>query len=218
MKTLLVLSLVLCGFITTFAQEKVIQKSEFDGIVKNVMEIFKSRPFRITSTSEIHVNGKPQENRASKTVIEVNKNNRRFVNERTSSEKTSKREYIQIGEKAYLREDSGEWKETNIIDPNQTGSLKIVSEQIEYKLIGTEALNNQVVNVYLKTSNSKKIDSANNDQEILSVESVKYWIDKDGSLLKRETNRENKVGALTIHFHAVSKFEYDQNIQISPPK
>lgn len=218
MKTVLVAGLILCSFITAFSQERVLKKSEFDEITKNLTEILKSRPFRVTIASETHVNGKPQENRLSKTIVEVTKNNRRLVNELTSNAKTSKKEYVQIGEKAYLREDNGEWKETNIFDRNQNGNLKTVSEEIEYKWLGTETFNTQSVNVYLKTLKAKKTDSANNDREILSVESVKYWIGADGKLLKRELNRENRVADLVFNFHTVSLFEYDQNIQISPPK
>jgi hypothetical protein len=218
MKTVVAAGLILCSFITAFSQEKVIKKSEFDEITKNLTEILKSRPFRVTIASETHVNGKPQENRLSKTIVEVTKNNRRLVNEQTSNEKTSKKEYVQIGEKAYLREDNGEWKETNTLDRNQNGNLKTVSEEIEYKWVGTETFNTQSTNVYLKTLKGKKTDSANNDREILTVESVKYWIGADGTLLKREVNRENRVGGLVFNFHTVSLFEYDQSIQISPPK
>lgn len=219
MKTILLVVWVLLGFVNTFSQEKVILKSAFDQITKTSSEILKIKPFRMTVTSETRANGKPQKNTLSKTVIEVSADKRRFVNEKTSNEKTSKSEYIQIGGKAYSREDGGQWKETKVFERTPLAeSLKIIDEQVEYKSLGTETLNNQTVNVYLKTSKSKRIDEANNNQEILSVESVKYWFDKDGALLKREMKRENRIGELVFNFHIISLFEYDSSIQISDPK
>lgn len=219
MKTPLLLIWVLLGFTYAFSQEKVILKSVFDEITKTSSEILKSKPFRMTVTSETRANGKPQKNTLSKTVIEVSADKRRFVNEKTSNEKTSKSEYIQIGEKAYSREDDGQWKETKVFERNPlAGNLKIIDEQVEYKSLGTETSNNKTTNVYLKTSKSKRIDEANNNQEILSVESVKYWFDKDGSILKREMKRENRIGELIFNFHIISLFEYDSSIQISDPK
>lgn len=219
MKTILLVVCLSVGFNSVFSQEKVIEKSVFDEIIKTSLEIFKTKPFRVTITSETLTNGKSQESSSSKTIIESAADKRRFVSERTSKEKTSKSEYVQIGEKAFSRENEGQWKETSVFDRNQTERVpQVINSQVEHKSLGTESLNNQNVNVYLKTSNSKRIDEANNNREILSVESVKYWFGKDGALLKRETKRENRVGGLVFNFHIVSLFEYDQNIQISVPK
>lgn len=219
MKTIILLFCFLVGFINAFSQEKLITKTAFEEITKISTEIFNSKPFRATVSTEILVNGKPQANTLAKTVIEVTAGKRRFFNQRTSQETTSKNEYIQIGEKAYSRENEGQWKETAVFDPNKSErNLKIIDEQAEYKSLGTENLNDQPTNVFLKTSKTKRIDEANGNREILSVQSVKYWFGKDGALLKRETRRENRTGDLVFNFHFTSLFEYDQSIQITVPK
>lgn len=219
MKIFFSIIIVLTSLMFTFAQEKNIDKVEFDQIRKTSMDILRAKPHRVTTISETKVNGKTQqETRTSKTVIEVDTDKRRVVNEQVSDQKSTKNEYIQVGNKAYQREDDGDWKETKVYDRNQAGNIKTIEEESEYKSLGTENLNGQTANIYLRTSRSKKVDEGNNNKEIVSQETVKYWVDTNGTLLKREINRQNQVGEITFNFNIVSVFEYDQIIQIDAPK
>ncbi len=218
MKILFSTLIVLSSLVFTFAQEKSIEKVDFEQIRKTSVEILQAKPHRITTVSETKVNGKTQqEKRSSKMIIEVNGDKKRYVNEQTSNQSNTKNEYIQVGGKAFQRANNGDWKETAVYQSNQSNEIKTIEEESAYKSIGTENFNGKTAKVYLKTSKSKRLDAGNNNQEIISQESVKYWIDPNGTLLKREVNRENQVGKITFNFNIVSVFEYDPTIEINAP-
>ena len=217
MKILLSIIILVSGFNFAFAQEKTIDKTEFEQVRKTAMEILRSKPRRATITSETKVNGEPQKNNSTKTITEVDADRRRTVNEKISGTRDTKNEYVQIGDKAYQRKDNGDWKETKAFDRNQMPRIKIISEESDYKILGTDTIGEQTATIYQRNSKVKKIDTGNN-KEISSQESVKYWIGANGELIKREENRENIVDGKTFNFKIIAVIEYLESIQIEAPK
>lgn len=215
MKKILSLLVLLAGITAVHAQEKSIQKSDFEAVIKSATDILKTTPHRITVTQKTDVNGKSQEN--SSAIVEVASSDKlRSVRETKSLNQNSKREFVRIGDKSYSRENDGQWKQAAMpVNPNE-GMTKTVDEQLQYQSLGKETLNNLAANVYVKTKTSKMIDSSNN-REILSTEKVKYWFDGNGALIKREMARENRVGEKTFHFMTTAVFDYDKNIQVVAP-
>lgn len=218
MKAVLCLLWILAGFTIISAQETVIQKSDFETIIKNATDILKAKPHRVTVTSKTNVNGKPQESTSAKTIVEVAATDkRRSVREYKSATQNSKREFIRFGDKTYSRENEGQWKQGGMQNSPSEGNLKTVAEQIQYESLGKEMLNNQNTNIYRRTKTGKMIDSSNNE-EVLSTETVKYWFDESGALLKREMDRENRRAGKVFHFMVTALFDYDRNIQVVAPQ
>lgn len=217
MKTILCL-LILAGFSAVYGQEKPVQPSEFETIIKNASEILKTKPHRMIVTQTSLVNGKPQESSSLKSIVQVAGTDKRHsVREYKSAAKNVKREYIKFGEKTYFRENDGQWTQSrNENNPSQ-GNLKTLSEESQYQFLGKEMLNNQSVSVYRRMRTATRIDVSNNE-EIQSTETVKYWFDANGMLLKRESERENRRGGKVFNFKTVATFDYDGNIQIVAPQ
>lgn len=218
MKTILGLLLVLAGFSAVSAQEREIQKAEFEAVMKNAIAILDARPHRVTVTSNTNVNGKPQEATSAKTIVEVaSKDRRRSIRELKSVNQNSKRELIRFGNKTYLRENDGQWKQDSNQNNPANGNTKVANEQVSYKFLGKDTLNNQSVTVYQRVTSRIMNDSLTNE-EIQSNETVKYWVDDKGALLKREMTRENRRGGKIFNFNVTAAFDYDQNIQIIAPQ
>lgn len=219
MKTILCLLLALAGFtVAVSAQGTVVQKAQFDDIIKSSTQIMKAKPHRVTVVSETSVNGKPQETTSAKTVVEVvGGDKRRAVREYKSQNQSQKKEYIQVGSKVYSRENEGQWTQSGMPNNSAEGNLKVISEQIEYKSLGSEALNGTNANVYTRTRERKMTDNSNNE-EVQSTETVKYWFDANGALLKREMERENRRGGKIFHFKVTATIAFDDNIQVVAPQ
>lgn len=217
MKTILCL-LILAGFTVIHGQEKVMQRAEFESVMKTASESLKTNPHRVTVTQTSQINGKPQENSSMRSIVQVaDKNKRHSVREYKSAAKNVKREYIKVGEKMYFRENDGQWNQVSNPNNAPQPSLKTLEEEAKYSFLGKEMLNNQSVSVYQRTKTSKKMDVSTNE-EIQSVETVKYWLDDKGMILKRESEKENRRGGKTFNFKTTALFDYDKNIEIITPQ
>lgn len=218
MKTILYLLLLLVGFTAVSAQERAIQKAEFEAVMKNAVAIIDARPHRVTVARDIKVNGKPQESSSEKIFVEVAaKDKRRAVREIKSAKQNLKREIIRVGDKEYSRENDGQWQQAGIKNNVESGNLKVNSEESVYKSLGKDTFNNESVNVYQRISNRVMTDNSNNE-EVDLTENVKYWIDEKGALLKREFTRESRRPGKIFNTTTTITFNYDQNIQVVAPQ
>lgn len=218
MKTILYLLLLLVGFTAVSAQERAIQKAEFEAVMKNAIAILDARPHRVTVAREMKVNGMPQESSSEKVIVEIAaKDKRRAVREIKSAKQNLKREIIRVGDKEYSRENNGQWQQTGIKNRAESENLKVNSEENVYKSLGKDTLNNENVSVYQRISNRAMTDNSNNE-ELNLTENVKYWIDDKGTLLKREMTRESRRPGKTFNTTMTVTFDYDQNIQVIAPQ
>jgi hypothetical protein len=224
MKKLFCLAFVLVAAAGIFAQEKTIEKSEFETVFRNSFRKFAGQSHRQTTTNQEIAESIDQNKTSSQSVIEfAAPRSSRLVFEFNSSSLNKRTESIIIGDKTYTRIDDGDWKEgKREMLPSPERKLKTVDEQIEYRSLGTELLNNQNTTVYAKIQKRKLINESN-QSEMFSTITTKYWYGEDGGILKQEAQTENRIksnkSAAEIIFHGlrVTVWELDPNIKIEEP-
>jgi hypothetical protein len=222
MKSILCIGLVLFGFIGIFAQEKTIGQAEFDTVYQNSPEKWKGKSYRMIITTQSSTEGRPQTDYSSKSIIEnASTTTSRVIYENSFQSKTSNSETIRIGDKIYIREGNGVWKEGTSEVKSQpenkiTNADNQADGQIEYKFLGTEKLGNQTANVYAKIARKKGINSTNN-KETVSTTTTKYWFGEDGMILKSDMKMDSQTGEKIFHTRLTQVWELDPNIKIEAP-
>ena len=232
MKKILCLAVVIFASAGIFAQEKTIQPAEFETINKSSSRLLSGAPRRIIRTQQSTVEVIPQKasNNSTKTmpastvsvksVIEILPSvGFHSVYEFNSSSKNTKKEIIKVGGRIYEREGNGEW--TEIAAPKASARIenttRKIDNQVEYKILGSEKVNNQNTNIYAKIEKSKFVN-ATDKLESTSSTTTKYWYAEDGRLLKRERTREIRNEKMISKFNSTIVFELDPNIKIEAPK
>lgn len=147
----------------------------------------------------------------------------RSISEFDSSTMKKKTETIRIGGKIYTRINDGEWTEGKRQEKSKTErKLKMVEEQIEYKSLGTQKLDNQNTTVYAKIQRQKLINESNQSEMFVTI-TTKYWFGEDGGKLKEETQAERRIKLEKIPIETVSSslrvtvWELDPSIKIEAP-
>jgi len=236
MKKFICLAFILFAAIGIFAQdaqEKPIEKSEFDKISLNSFRKFAGQSYRQTevvtgvleSILPSPIEDKRQNNFSSKSITEFSFADRgsRTIYEFDSSTFKKKTETIRVGNKIYIRIDEGEWAEEKPdIRQKFENKLKMIEEKIEYKSLGTEKLDSQNTSVYAKIQKQKLVNESNKSEMSVTV-TTKYWFGEDGGKLKEEVQRESHVksGKSTIETISnslgVTIWELDPGIKIEAP-
>jgi hypothetical protein len=232
MTKILCLTFVLFASVNVFAQEKTIQRAEFETITRSSSRLMAGKPRRIIRTQQSTVEIAPQTNVSNasakslppstilvKSVTEVLPEvGFRSIYEFNSSSKNIKKEIIKVAGKTYTREGNGEWTETfsEITSKRESAARNIVN-QVEYKSFGSDRLGNQNTSIYAKIERSKFTNPSDNRESISST-TTKYWYGEDGRLLKRERTREIRNGKMISKFNSTTVFELDPNIKIEAPK
>lgn len=223
MKNIIFAALLLFGCISAFAQEKTITQTELETLLINSSEKLKGKSYRMTIITKSSVEGRPQTDFSSKTIMEiVSPTIRRTLYESTFQSGTKKSESIRIGDKVYTRQGEENWQEKAYESDTQKISKAPVAEnqletQTECKYIGIEKLNNQDTRLYTKIVKSKSINQTTG-KETSSINTTKYWFGEDGSLLKEEMEMDSNSGAMIFHTRLTQVREIDPNINIEAPK
>lgn len=227
MKKFICLAFILFGTIGVFAQEaeKTIEKSEFDTVSINSYRKFAGQSYRQTEVSQ-DILASPNQNKLSyKFITEFASAARgsRSIQELYSMAIKKRTETIRIGGKIYTRTDDGEWtKKTPEISPKTESKLKMVEEQIEYKSLGTEKLDNQNTSVYAKVQKQKLINESNKSEMFVTI-TTKYWFGEDGGRIKEEAQAERRIKSEKSPSESVFRnlrvtvWELDPNIKIEAP-
>ncbi len=219
MKKILGLTFILLAVVNIFAQEKTIEKSEFDKVFQASFGKRSGKSYRKTTTMEHTFQG------GTSTVGYLSKSTSEFqsrigyhsVYEAKLSSGNKKIERIVIGDKLYTREGDGEWKAGSIEPPPAPeGTIKTLSKETEYKFWGNEILNNQNTTVYLVVEKSKTLNEKNNIESIVNA-TTKYWFAEDGALLKTEKVRTFQSGEAVSTNKEITIYELDPNIKIEAP-
>lgn len=229
MKKIFCLAFILFGTISIFAQEKTIEKSEFDAVSINSFRKFAGQSYRQTENFQdiltSSIENKIQNKLSSKLIMEFAAATRgiRSISEFDSSTMKKKTETIRIGGKIYTRINDGEWTEGKRQEKSKTErKLKMVEEQIEYKSLGTQKLDNQNTTVYAKIQRQKLINESNQSEMFVTI-TTKYWFGEDGGKLKEETQAERRIKLEKIPIETVSSslrvtvWELDPSIKIEAP-
>lgn len=219
MNKVLCLAFVLLFSIGAFAQEKTIDESEFTTILKNAMTRRENKSFRVKTSFQSTVEGKPEENNAGTTVMEfASPGMSRVVFQSNSKAQPRAGERIKINNKTYTRENGAAWKQDTTIDNQRDDERNAaVESNVVYKFLGSNLLNGKQANVYEKTENRKRISQKDN-KEINSDVATKYWFSADGDLLKTERMAIVHIADKTLHIQVTKNYEMDASIKIETPQ
>lgn len=144
--------------------------------------------------------------------------NRYVYEERTANGTIERTEYIDIGDKSFVRRNGGEWE---ILVPSGMGNgagngaggiIPKVEISIVKSLIKNETVNNQSADLY-KTVESRKYIYPDKTYTNVSIES--FWFDRDGKLVK--SIREFQDGERKSISRTTEEFDYNANFKIEAP-
>jgi hypothetical protein len=178
------------------------------------------KKLRIVTVDEQFENQSPTPVSFSKSIREIlpPDRNRRIYETRTVNG-IERIEYIDIGEKSFMRRNDGEWEiyaPTGMGMGNGSGYEDGIPK-VEITTVKTltrgETINNQTVDLY-KTVVSKKFIYPTKTFTEISTES--FWFDRSGKMLK--SIREFQDGARNSLSRTTVEYEYNPNLKIEEPR
>ena len=208
-RVIVVLSSILLNAALIFGQENILEQGEFRSIVEKAGRNLYGKTYRTINTYE-----------TLDARITVPEKSVKIVTERISPDRFRRIEesngqqveIIRVGENRYIRENDGEWKEesgSGIIERTGCGALV---ESAVYKVIENSDLDGKTVDLYEMTKKLNDQSCGDNGK----FESIgRYWISKDGLLLKTEEIYED-VEKTSLK-RKVTIYEHDPNIKIESP-
>lgn len=229
MKILLCIAVLFTVWSTGFAQDKVIDQATFDAAYQNGViagDKLKGLSFRWTTTTDVKNGERPELNHSMKNVYERDlAGSSHSVAESTTGTKTSKAESYVIGDVVYSRIGDGEWKqkakETGQrtlppAPPAQESPYELTEHSVDYKQ-STEAYKGRTVQTYLKTQNDKGVVKRNG-LAYESNQTIKYWFNDQGTLVRAEYRTLSKSGQVVSTILIVSDWDLDADVHISAPR
>ena len=134
--------------------------------------------------------------------------------------------FVIIGQKAYVKRGNFDWEpSTEKIQPESRISAGNYEQLLRanFRLTGTDVLNNLKANVYFHEETETMSDDDNSrpstKKAVQLKRTVTYWIGQtNGLLLKFELkDMEDKNGVFQLTQSITESYEYDKNIRIEPP-
>ena len=226
MRILSIALLAAASVLSIQAQEKIISSAEFAAAERTADATFQAKqvPARWTLSTESRMEGRPQTDWVSRTVMEFGTNgSRRHSGQSTLGGSPVKQEtVIKIGDKTYHKADGEEWKE-GAVETDRGPSEETISEppitytHVEYKYLGSGVLNGKKVRMYLKTEGRKQTAK---DAVVVSESeaSTKYWFGESSDFYRSEYRSTTKTGDKIFHGIITIEKELDPSISISAPE
>lgn len=206
------------------AQEKAISAAEFAVLERAADAPFQAKqtPARWTIATESRIEGRPQTDYVSQTVMEFgpNRSQRRSSQSSFGGGPLKRETVIKIGDKKYIRADREEWKEAPIesgldLANSAESDIDITELHVEYKYLGSGVLNGKKVRMYLRNESRK--ETAKSTGAVSEAEvSTKYWFGESSDLYRSEY-RSTRTGDKTFHTNITIEKELDPSISISAP-
>jgi hypothetical protein len=203
-----------CAAIPIFAQDRIIDKKEYDSIYQKSQPFLENRAYRSTSISEQYNRGGSPETRTS--VYEfVPPDRYHSVYSWTDSKGLRKSESITIGDQMWNRMDDGLWKVAESGSGSGSGSGfggQLIERVIEYKVTSGVKVDSKTADLYQFTV-TNKFASGNGAFQTGSTE--RRWFNKKGMILKSEnisTRDGSSINGTT------TTYEYDPKIKIEAPE
>ena len=222
--------LVFCFVTIAGAQERVIDKTEFDSAVVAGMahgRRWKNEKYRwITSTSS-KTTGRPQYDWAGKYTFEyISPDVYRNIGSTMLGGKPSAiQESIVVGKWRYSRKGDDPWtRKTHEPSPAQTHAegpenlFETVESVAEYKYLGKEYLAGRATNVFRKTERRTTVNKKNGETREFDGKST-YWFGEDGLALKHEYRGQSRGGTVTGEMQTLVLMEWtiDPSLTINEP-
>jgi hypothetical protein len=227
MKISICFVLVLCCAAIVSAQEKVIDKSEFDALVasgNNHNVRWKDEKYRLNLTTSTKGTGRMQTDYSSKTIFEFASptEKRTVTNSSFGGKPNPVGEAILIGKWKYTRSGNNPWtrkadeQESNFKGEAPEGVIQPLDSVAEYRYLGKENLAGRATDIYQKIEHQKKVNSKNGETMASEVKST-YWFGEDGALLKNEYRSETRSPSLTWQTIVIMEWTLDPSIVITEP-
>jgi hypothetical protein len=205
------------GFaLNVFGQIKDITQSEFYAQSRTAS----AKPFAVSKRITSQEDSYDEQGKISyttKTSEEyLSSDKMRYVSTYKSDKSTRKDELIKIGETYYCRRNDEEWKQSDSWCAGQ--SFRALPNAITSKITVEDVkLNNQNAILYQQYITYKNNYSSNGDKEGISYYQSKFWLNKDGFLLRREME-SGLLEPSRTYYREVSVYEYDlKSIKIEAP-
>ena len=220
--------LVFCCVAIATAQEKVIDKTEFDALVasgNNHQIRWKDEKYRMTVSTSSKAIGRPQNDWSSKMIFEFGSaNEKRTVSASSFGGKPNPtQEAILIGKWKYARSGDNSWTR-GLNEPSRTraeaeappGTSELIGAVTEYRYLGKSNLAGGQADVYQKIEHQTKVNKKNGEN-IESDAKATYWFGEDGALLKNEFRTESRSATFSTQTLIIMDWAIDPSIVITEP-
>ena len=226
MKKLLSLTLTLCSIVVVAAQERVMDKSEFDSLVSNGSKhhvIWKGENYRMTVTTSSKAVGRSATDWSSKMIFEYGSANElRSISFSSFGDKVNPTmQSLRVGEWVYLKSGDSPWTRKKYEASAPTQQRESLTEQIkaaaEYKHLGAGTFLDGPVQIYVKNEKRTTVDKKSGSTSESDTKST-YWIDANGTVLKSEYSSENRGASVVSRTTVTTVWEKDASIKFTPPE
>jgi len=229
MKILVCFVLLSCCVAIVAAQEKVIDKTEFDAVVAEGNKILvrrKGEKYRMTITTSAKIIGRSQNDWSSKAISEFGSADQtHHIYASTFGGKARPTtEAIVIGKWQYTRSGTDPWirKEYEPDQPQAHVALptespyQTIETVADYKYLGKENLGGRPANVYQKIERQTKVDKKNGENAESETKAT-YWFTEDGTMLKNEHRSGLRSATMTTQNLIILEWALDPSIVITEP-
>jgi hypothetical protein len=227
MKTLSWIVLVLCSAALAPAQDRVMDKAEFDAIVSGAyghQEKWKGEKYRMTVTTSSTVTGRPQTDWSSKTMTEFGPSaeTRSIYASVFGGKPATDKESLRIGNWLYMRSGNDAWTRKEYVPSGaaaketEESPRKMLSSQVEYRYLGPGTLTGRPAHVYVKTERRTTLNEKSGETAEIESKNT-YWVDAKGTILKSEFRSEHR-GNNTMQTSVIMEWELDPSITFNVPE
>jgi len=227
MKISVCLVLLSCCVAIVTAQDKVIDKTEFDAVVaagNNHYLRWKDEKYRMTVSTSSKMTGRHQTDWSSKIIMDIGSpTEKRTVSTSSFGDKPNPtQEAIMIGKRKYARSGNGPWTQKADGPPPvqaeapSESTTQLLETVAEYRYLGKENLAGRATDIYQKTEHQTKVNKKNGEN-IESDTKGTYWFGEDGALLKNEYRSESRSATQTTQTQVIIEWAIDPSIVITEP-
>ena len=226
MKILSCVAFILCCFVAVPAQERVMDKTEFEALMseghKHHLK-WKGEKYRMTVTTSSKAASRPQTDFSSKIVVEYGPGtDKRSVSSTVFGDKVNPpEEFLRVGNWVYARSGDKQWTRKEYAPskaPERPETpVQTFATDAQYKYVGPGLVVDKPANLYVKTERQTKIDNKSGDTSETDIK-VTYWIDSNGSLLKSEFVADSRGPKVTSQTMIVTLWELDPSISFAVPE
>jgi hypothetical protein len=209
-----ILFFLLCAAVTVIAQERVIEKNEFDSVYQKSSLLLKTRAYRSTMVRKTGGDSSPV---GETSVYEFVPPDRYHSISTWTDDNgaVKKNESIRIGTKSWFRANDEPWRVSGIGSGNGSGAgsgMREIERVIGYKMTPGVKLETGTANLYQFTQTLRFEDRGGFFEATTSRDN---WFNKEGLLLKSEYSLINT--RLRMTYKTSTIYEYDPRITIEPP-
>jgi len=227
MKILVCVALTLCCFVIAPAQERVMEKAEFESLVTGGYahpSKWKGEKYRKTLITSTKVFGLLQTpDRSSKTIIEYGPgtDSRSISNSVVGDKPNHVEQTLRVGNWVYRRSGDKPWTRKEYAAPQAAerpeSPVEVIEANAEYQYLGPGLLKDKPVYIYVKTERRTTVSKSGGDTRETDSKTT-YWIGADGMILKHEYTAESRGPKFTSQTVVIMQYELDPSISFAAPE